>query len=177
MQQFFRERPDCPSIIQPDVQTHPSSPLTPPVIQLPLSSKSRTPRKESSPGYSLGIMRLHPLTADLEHVASSSNVSSPPRAPFRSGLVPSSQEDEADVYAEGILNACAQPAFRVAIPTAQNGVALDTRLNELDATRRHRCPQCGKAFNRPSSLVTHVNMHTGAKRTSCPPSPAPSDAC
>ncbi|KAH8115571.1 hypothetical protein DFH11DRAFT_1725807 [Phellopilus nigrolimitatus] len=30
--------------------------------------------------------------------------------------------------------------------------------------RRHPCPQCGKRFNRPSSLKIHLNTHTGAKR-------------
>ncbi|KAF7318560.1 hypothetical protein HMN09_00366300 [Mycena chlorophos] len=30
------------------------------------------------------------------------------------------------------------------------------------STRKHICPQCGKRFNRPSSLRIHVNTHTGA---------------
>ncbi|KAI0333367.1 hypothetical protein GY45DRAFT_1244956 [Cubamyces sp. BRFM 1775] len=38
---------------------------------------------------------------------------------------------------------------------------------EEDSTRRHRCPHCGKGFNRPSSLETHVNTHTGAKPHPC----------
>lgn len=32
--------------------------------------------------------------------------------------------------------------------------------------RRHLCLQCGKRFNRPSSLKIHLNTHTGAKRES-----------
>jgi hypothetical protein len=36
--------------------------------------------------------------------------------------------------------------------------------------KKHQCPQCPKRFNRPSSLRIHVNTHTGARRTSPPPS-------
>ncbi|KAJ7062629.1 hypothetical protein C8F01DRAFT_102194 [Mycena amicta] len=35
-------------------------------------------------------------------------------------------------------------------------------------TRKHLCPQCGKRFNRPSSLRIHVNTHTGATPFRCP---------
>jgi len=33
------------------------------------------------------------------------------------------------------------------------------------ASARYECAYCGKAFNRPSSLRTHTNTHTGEKRT------------
>ncbi|KAF7318557.1 hypothetical protein HMN09_00366000 [Mycena chlorophos] len=36
------------------------------------------------------------------------------------------------------------------------------------STRKHICPQCGKRFNRPSSLRIHVNTHTGATPFRCP---------
>ncbi|ORZ34592.1 hypothetical protein BCR44DRAFT_1390445, partial [Catenaria anguillulae PL171] len=32
----------------------------------------------------------------------------------------------------------------------------------------YRCDQCGKAFSRPSSLDTHMAVHTGAKPFGCP---------
>ncbi|KAL6299981.1 hypothetical protein BKA93DRAFT_695685, partial [Sparassis latifolia] len=34
--------------------------------------------------------------------------------------------------------------------------------------KRHVCSLCRKAFNRPSSLATHMNSHTGAKPFRCP---------
>ncbi|KIP06095.1 hypothetical protein PHLGIDRAFT_36118 [Phlebiopsis gigantea 11061_1 CR5-6] len=39
-----------------------------------------------------------------------------------------------------------------------------SRSSNSDEERKHACPECGKAFNRPSSLAIHVNTHTGAKR-------------
>ncbi|KAL7420960.1 hypothetical protein Q5752_003844 [Cryptotrichosporon argae] len=33
--------------------------------------------------------------------------------------------------------------------------------------RRHVCPVCDKRFNRPSSLSTHMSVHTGAKPYQC----------
>ncbi|KAJ6556047.1 hypothetical protein B0H19DRAFT_846876, partial [Mycena capillaripes] len=34
--------------------------------------------------------------------------------------------------------------------------------------KRHVCPTCAKAFNRPSSLGIHVNTHTGVMPFRCP---------
>ncbi|KAG1782947.1 hypothetical protein EV702DRAFT_234318 [Suillus placidus] len=42
----------------------------------------------------------------------------------------------------------------------------DGRRPYLKSSRKHQCPHCDKRFNRPSSMQIHVNMHTGAKRTS-----------
>ncbi|KAI0766200.1 hypothetical protein BD413DRAFT_481533 [Trametes elegans] len=115
-------------------------------------------------------MRVHPLRANLEHVASSSSVASPPRTPFRSGLGQSHDPaDSSRSCEEDPLAASAQPAFRVAmrppflVPFLEGGV----HGMPADETRRHRCPQCGKGFKRPSSLVTHLNTHTGAKPFPC----------
>ncbi|OJT09703.1 hypothetical protein TRAPUB_13808 [Trametes pubescens] len=159
MHQIFERRRTLPPISQ-DTTAPPI--LAPPVIQLPPGLKSGISRKTTSSNYSLGIMRLHPLTADLEQVASSSSVSAPPRAHFRTGLMPYNQEEATDAHADDILNACAQPSFRVTVPTSLGCTTLETHPDEVDKTRPHRCPQCGKGFNRPSSLVTHVNMHTGS---------------
>lgn len=165
MRQFSDRRRTLPPISQG--ATAPAPTLAPPVIQLPPGLKSGISRKTTSSNYSLGIMRLHPLTADLEQVASSSSVAAPPRAHFRAGLMPYHQEEATDAHADEILNACAQPAFRVTVPTSLGCTTVEAHPDEVDKSRPHRCPQCGKGFNRPSSLVTHVNMHTGAKRTSC----------
>ncbi|KAJ7079389.1 hypothetical protein B0H15DRAFT_788066, partial [Mycena belliarum] len=36
------------------------------------------------------------------------------------------------------------------------------------APRRHVCTTCGKRFNRPSTLRTHLHTHTGATPFECP---------
>ncbi|KDQ07425.1 hypothetical protein BOTBODRAFT_87249, partial [Botryobasidium botryosum FD-172 SS1] len=33
--------------------------------------------------------------------------------------------------------------------------------------KAHHCPICAKAFTRPSSLNTHMTVHTGAKPYIC----------
>jgi uncharacterized Zn-finger protein len=33
--------------------------------------------------------------------------------------------------------------------------------------KRHKCHQCQKAFDRPSTLKTHMNSHTGERPHSC----------
>ncbi|KAJ1306548.1 hypothetical protein OPQ81_007549 [Rhizoctonia solani] len=35
-------------------------------------------------------------------------------------------------------------------------------------SRRHVCTECGQAFDRPSSLQTHMNTHTGEQPFQCP---------
>ncbi|EUC55706.1 C2H2-type zinc-finger protein [Rhizoctonia solani AG-3 Rhs1AP] len=35
-------------------------------------------------------------------------------------------------------------------------------------SRRHVCAECGQAFDRPSSLQTHMNTHTGEQPFQCP---------
>ncbi|CAK9782075.1 unnamed protein product [Cutaneotrichosporon oleaginosum] len=41
------------------------------------------------------------------------------------------------------------------------------RQAEIQKQRRHVCPVCDKRFNRPSSLNTHMSVHTGAKPYQC----------
>ncbi|KAI0686427.1 hypothetical protein BC835DRAFT_1224759, partial [Cytidiella melzeri] len=34
--------------------------------------------------------------------------------------------------------------------------------------KKHACELCGRAFNRPSSLAIHKNIHTGEQPFACP---------
>ncbi|WVF65305.1 hypothetical protein IAT40_000030 [Kwoniella sp. CBS 6097] len=43
----------------------------------------------------------------------------------------------------------------------------EKRRERLVKARRHVCPVCDKRFNRPSSLNTHMAVHTGAKPYIC----------
>ncbi|KAI0640632.1 hypothetical protein C8Q79DRAFT_448475 [Trametes meyenii] len=155
----------------PSVPAHSLAPL--PLAVEEMSIRLTPPASDQRSDYSLGIMRLHPLTAHLEHVASSSNVSAPPRAPFRFGFVPSQAHEGTDAsnadprVGDGILNASTQPAFRVIMKYVTDTSPDAPGEQKGDPSRRHRCPLCGKGFNRPSSLVTHINMHTGAKPYAC----------
>jgi hypothetical protein len=47
---------------------------------------------------------------------------------------------------------------------AGSGLGMKRR-KESDTARRHVCPLCGKRFNRPSSVQTHMHTHNGATRT------------
>jgi hypothetical protein len=40
------------------------------------------------------------------------------------------------------------------------------KMKPCDAEKKHVCPRCGKAFNRPSSLKVHGRAHTGFRRKS-----------
>ncbi|SCU83510.1 LAFA_0D04016g1_1 [Lachancea sp. 'fantastica'] len=41
-------------------------------------------------------------------------------------------------------------------------------LSALPAAIKYPCVECGKSFQRPSSLATHMNIHTGDKPHVCP---------
>ncbi|KAL1405075.1 hypothetical protein Q8F55_008698 [Vanrija albida] len=53
-------------------------------------------------------------------------------------------------------------------PAPQQMTAQERRrAKEILKARRHVCPVCDKRFNRPSSLATHMSVHTGAKPYQC----------
>ncbi|EIW67117.1 hypothetical protein M231_03751 [Tremella mesenterica] len=52
------------------------------------------------------------------------------------------------------------------VPRSARKVRMSSREAELKA-KKHVCPVCDKRFNRPSSLQTHMSVHTGAKPYVC----------
>lgn len=57
------------------------------------------------------------------------------------------------------------------IPRSARGDSVFARdgqgKRENEKIKRHVCPVCDKRFNRPSSLQTHMSVHTGAKPYTC----------
>ncbi|CAE6512741.1 hypothetical protein RSOLAG22IIIB_06527 [Rhizoctonia solani] len=65
-----------------------------------------------------------------------------------------------------------------AYPTPPNSARSDGRTYPTQqqntapgggsGSRRHVCAECGQTFDRPSSLQTHMNTHTGEQPFQCP---------
>jgi hypothetical protein len=123
-----------------------------------------------SNSYSFDVLKTSPRSDSLEHIASSqlSCTPTPPppaqqqrrrRAPraIRPRLQPPSRSssgssDGEDAEAEAEAEDCTE----------------DTGSEGPEGDKRHACETCGKRFNRPISLKTHRNMHTGATRECLP---------
>ncbi|SCU99774.1 LAMI_0G00716g1_1 [Lachancea mirantina] len=76
--------------------------------------------------------------------------------------------DPPDTHADGRAGAlgAASPAAPSESPEPPSPpVAKTTRSR---ASFKYECPECGKKFQRPSSLQTHKNIHTGKRPYACP---------
>lgn len=73
---------------------------------------------------------------------------------------PHHQQDVVSTQASGELHIGSSPQ------NSSEGTGGGEDEKDDGSEKKHPCPQCGKAFNRPSSLRIHQNTHTGEKRTS-----------
>lgn len=166
----------------------------------PIAEQPRLSANRSIPGghdgasaaqYSFDVLRPHPFTSDLEHIASTSDVSSLSRGhqPY-----PAAYPARTALHSIPASNA----TFRVHIPSSARTQALQrgspreghraenspqemnhntyhsnphglvmSLPSEPSDEKKHCCPQCHKRFNRPSSLRIHVNTHTGVRPFEC----------
>ncbi|KAK6906366.1 hypothetical protein I204_00822 [Kwoniella mangroviensis CBS 8886] len=131
---------------------HNHSHSTPSFFSMPLSQHSDT----STPfQHSQLCLTPYTLPVDLQD-ATTTNSSNDIPLPL--------QKNESDDYSlpEGIWESNA--------PYPQPDVTPEKRGKNRDGlvkSRKHFCPVCDKRFNRPSSLNTHMAVHTGAKPYMC----------
>lgn len=131
--------------------------------------------------YSLDILRLDPYKNSINHLSSSITFArddctqtdiigdsvSPPRAPTSAPQV---------IYLREHSNPPETSSIHPLL-THSSSIRIDNANIDPDHSRnfrqfsteennrrRHVCPTCLMRFNRPSSLRTHLNMHTGATR-------------
>ncbi|WWD06972.1 hypothetical protein V865_005069 [Kwoniella europaea PYCC6329] len=139
---------------QPDSNhiQHNHSHSTPNVFSMPLSQHSDT----STPfQYSQLSLTPYSLPVDFQDTSTTDNNNDVP-LPL--------QKNESDDYSlpEGIWESNA-PYSRLDAKPEKRG----KKREGLVKGRRHICPVCDKRFNRPSSLNTHMAVHTGAKPYMC----------
>ncbi|KAK7696485.1 hypothetical protein QCA50_001142 [Cerrena zonata] len=137
------------------------------------------------------VLRPHPFTSDLEHIASTSDVTTVSRghqpypssysvrtaphaittsnAPSRTHppeLPSSSRNGPSSSHHSGNANRPSGSNPNHSYHANPHGVVMSLPSEPSD-DKKHCCPQCQKRFNRPSSLKIHVNTHTGVKPFSC----------
>ena len=134
------------------------------------------------------MLRPHPFTSDLEHIASTSDVTSLSRGhqPYPSSysvrtaphaipasstpsrtqpheLPSSSRSPPSRSHHDRDQSRPSDPQPNHSYHANPHGVVMSLPSEPSD-DKKHCCPQCHKRFNRPSSLKIHVNTHTGVKR-------------
>ncbi|QRV73755.1 C2H2 zinc finger [Ceratobasidium sp. AG-Ba] len=60
------------------------------------------------------------------------------------------------------------PAYPTPPNSARSDRAAAPTTTSSGGNRRHVCSECSQAFDRPSSLQTHMNTHTGEQPFQCP---------
>ncbi|KAF5347861.1 hypothetical protein D9758_013817 [Tetrapyrgos nigripes] len=78
-----------------------------------------------------------------------------------------------DAYDDATSPRSSSPSTSSPSWTDEDQMDVDGEVDEgedlmTDPGRRHTCAQCGKRFNRPSSLRIHTNVHTGETPFRCP---------
>lgn len=143
---------------------------------------------EDTSGCFFDVLRPHPFTSDLEHISSTTDVTSLSRGhqPYPSSYsvrtaphaIPGSNTPSRsyppDLPSSSRTASTSSHRHRGADRSSESSPTHSYHANphgvvmslpsEPSDDKKHCCPQCHKRFNRPSSLKIHVNTHTGVKR-------------
>ncbi|KAJ7351446.1 hypothetical protein DFH08DRAFT_100018 [Mycena albidolilacea] len=120
-----------------------------------------------SNSYSFDVLKTNPCSDSLEHIASSQ--------PSRTPTPPPPPQQQRRRRAPRVIRPRLQPSSRSSsgsdgedVQAETEDCTEDTGSEGPEGDKRHVCETCGKRFNRPISLKTHRNTHTGATPFLCP---------
>ncbi|KAK7053590.1 hypothetical protein R3P38DRAFT_3305096 [Favolaschia claudopus] len=178
-----------PEYVLPRARTGPTA------LKKPANATLNPPRSHPHPSFSFDVLKSHPTTSSLYHIASSRPRSKRPRhasptdsdaeSTAEAELMPSpklprttrsstagssSARRSPPSSSSGSSDAETEPDPEVDVDADhEDGGEHEGAAESLEEEgKRHACPTCGKRFNRPSSLRIHVNTHTGAMPFRCP---------
>lgn len=161
----------------------PKQPEWPPSV----SHRARLSERTPTLVYSLDVLRLDPCKPSLNHLSSSMTFASG-TGTMQTHIDDSSSPSQIKASASGPRVVCRSERsspltapwvypFPIQSSSTRMSILIDDTSYALEHSpnlsqvseeghnrRRHVCPTCLMRFNRPSSLHTHLNSHTGATR-------------
>ncbi|KAF7324478.1 KLTH0C04884p [Mycena kentingensis (nom. inval.)] len=141
-----------------------------------LDSSSRQPSCSSAPIVLPSLRDLFPQYFGVTGTATTSGPHRTPRPRQAASASPrsftrraASHASASESDAETANTTSPSPSPSPSPPLQHQALALARATSSRTKGKgRHACELCGRCFNRPSSLGTHMNTHTGATPFVCP---------